>query len=117
MKEIKVNARLRIMPGKMDEFKKLGHACVEMVKQKDKGTLQYDWFYNEGKSECIVREHYVNSEAALEHISNVGELLGGLVAISEISLEVYGSPSQTLLDALQGFDVLYYEYGVGLATI
>jgi len=117
MKELKVNARLRIQPGKIDEFKKLADACVEMVKLKDKGTIQYDWFYNEGKSECIVRECYVNSEAALEHISNVGELLGGLLAISEISLEVYGSPSQTLLNALEGFDVTYYEYGVGLATI
>lgn len=114
MTDIQVNARLSIKPGKMNEFKKLAQDCVEMVKQKDKGTTQYDWFYNESKSECIVRERYVNSDAVLEHMANVGNLLGGLVELSTISLDLYGNPSQNLRNALEGFDVTYYEFGVGL---
>lgn len=98
----------------MDQFKNLAYACVEMVKNNDKGTTQYDWFYNESNSECIVRERYVDSEAVLDHMTNVGQLLGGLVDLSTISLELYGNPSDHLKQALEGFDVTYYEFGVGL---
>lgn len=114
MKDIQVSARLKINPGKMAEFKKVANSCVEMVKQKDKGTIQYDWFYNQSKSECIVRERYVDSDAVLEHMANVGKLLGELVELSTISLDLYGNPSKNLKDALVGFDVTYFEFGVGL---
>ncbi len=114
MKDIQVNARLKINPGKMEEFKKVANSCLEKVKLKDRGTIQYDWFYNESKSECIVRERYVDSDAVLEHMANVGELLGGLVALSTISLDLYGNPSEGLKNALDGFDVTYYDFGIGL---
>ena len=114
MKDIQVNARLKINPGKMEEFKKVANSCVEMVKQKDKGTIQYDWFYNHSKSECVVRERYVDSDAVLAHMANVGELLGGLVGLSTISLDLYGNPSENLKNALEGFDVTYYDFGIGL---
>ena len=114
MKDIQVSARLKIHPGKMEAFKKVANACVEMVKQKDKGTIQYDWFYNQRNSECIVRERYVDSDAVLKHMANVGELLGGLVELSTISLDLYGTPSENLKNALEGFDVTYYEFGHGL---
>ncbi len=114
MNDIQVNARLIIKPGKTNEFKKLAHDCVEVVRQKDKGTTQYDWFYNESKSECIVRESYIDSEAALEHMANVGHLLGGIVELSTISFDLYGSPSENLRNALEAFDVTYYDFGVGL---
>jgi len=114
MNDIQVNARLKIKPGKIDEFKNIGHNCIERVKQKDKGTTQYDWFYNEAKSECIVKERYIDSGAVLDHMANVGDLLGELVALSNISLEIYGSPSNNLKNALEGFDVTYYDFGEGL---
>ena len=114
MNDIQVSARLKIKPGKMEDFKKLANSCVEVVKQKDKGTLQYDWFYNDQKSECIVKERYVDSEAGLDHMANVGELLGGLVELSTISLEIYGSPSDDIKNALDGWDVTYFDFWVGL---
>lgn len=114
MNDIQVNARLKIKPGKMEQFKKLANSCVDEVRQKDKGTIQYDWFYNDQKSECVVRERYVDSEAVLDHMTNVGELLGGLVELSTISLDIYGSPSSELKNALDGWDVTYYDFGVGL---
>lgn len=114
MKDIQVSARLIIKPEKMQEFKKLARSCVEMVKQKDSGTTQYDWFYNEQESACVVRERYVDSAAVLEHMANVGDLLGGLFELSDISLDLYGSPSENLKNALEGFDVTYYDFGVGL---
>lgn len=114
MNDIQVSARLKIKLGKMEDFKKLANSCVEVVKQKDKGTIQYDWFYNDQKSECIVIERYVKSKAGLDHVANVGELLGRLVELSTISLEIYGSPSDDLKNALDGWDVTYFDFGIGL---
>lgn len=114
MNDIQVSAKLKIKPGRLEEFKKIASSCVKEVKRKDKGTIQYDWFYNDQKSECVVKERYVDSDAVLDHMANVGGLLGGLVELSTITLEIYGSPSAKLKKALEGWDVTYYKFGVGL---
>jgi len=41
--EIAVIARLKIRPGKLDEFKELAAEGLALVKEKDRGTLQYEW--------------------------------------------------------------------------
>lgn len=76
--------------------------------------MQYDWFYNDAKSVCVVRERYVDSDAALEHMANVGDLLGGLIELCTLSLDVYGNPSEELKSALEGFDVTYFYFEQGL---
>ena len=114
MSQILVRATLDIQPGKMDELKKVAAACIERVQEKDTGTLQYDWFYNDEKNQCIVIERYNDSDALLEHVANVGELLGAIAALSSIGLEIYGDASPTLRNAVAGFGPTFYEYGAGL---
>ena len=46
MEEIKVIARFKIYDGKLEEFKNWVTDCVESVRQKDLGTLKYDWYFN-----------------------------------------------------------------------
>jgi len=99
MNDIQVTARFAIHSGKIVEFKQLAEDCLTSVRDKDTGTLQYDWFFNADQSECVVRERYSSSEAVLEHMGNLGDLLGSLLAISDFTLEVYGDPSPELLEA------------------
>ena len=66
-------------------------ACMKSVKEKDTGTLQYDWFLDADQTECVVREHYKDSDAAMEHMGNLGDLLGALLSVCDMSLEVYGN--------------------------
>ena len=114
MNELQVTARLRIHDGKLDEFKNVAKACLEGVREKDKGTLQYDWFFNEGQTECVVRERYVDSNAALEHMGNLGETLGALLGLVDLSLEICGTPSDELVQATEGIDIKYYSFFQGL---
>jgi quinol monooxygenase YgiN len=80
MSEIQVTARLRIHDGKLEEFKDVAEKCMESVRTKDTGTLQYDWFFNADHTECVVRETYRDSEAVLEHMANLGgELMEALL--------------------------------------
>ena len=114
MKEIQITGRLRIYEGKLNEFKTIAEACLLITREKDTGTLQYDWFLNEDQTECVVHERYKDSDAVLHHLANLGETLGALVGVSDMSAEVYGTPSAELMNAAEGMDVAFYSYYQGL---
>jgi len=99
MSQLQVTARLTIHAGKLAEFKEVAAKCMESVRTKDSGTLQYDWFFSADETECVVHETYRDSEAVLEHIGNLGETMGALLSVSDMDLEVYGSPSKELAEA------------------
>jgi predicted nuclease with RNAse H fold len=42
MQEIKGIARVKFLPGKLAEWKRLTEQAMEIVRTKDTGTLQYD---------------------------------------------------------------------------
>ena len=74
MSELQGIARFRIHDGKLDEFKRLSAQAMEIVATKDPGTLQYDIYFNDDESECIVLERFKDSEALIEHAANLSEL-------------------------------------------
>jgi quinol monooxygenase YgiN len=47
---------------------------MEIVLRKDTGTLQYDTYFNADQSDCVIVERYRNSEAAMEHATNLAEI-------------------------------------------
>lgn len=108
MNKIQVIARAAIHEGKLDEFKALAAECMRTVCEKDTGTLQYDWFLNDAQTECVVQEAYKDSEAVLEHIANLGPTMGALLATSDCTFEVFGSPSPKLLEAAAGLSLKVY---------
>jgi hypothetical protein len=55
--------RFKFHEGKLEEFKRLSAQCMEIVRAKDTGTLQYDTYFNDDQSECIVLERFRDSEA------------------------------------------------------
>jgi len=58
MNEIQGIARLKIYDGKLEEFKRLQSQCMQVVRTKDTGTLQYELYFNEDQTECLVLERY-----------------------------------------------------------
>ena len=54
MKEIKGSARVKFLPGKLEEWKRLTERAMEIVRTKDRGTLQYEIFFNENETEAVV---------------------------------------------------------------
>jgi quinol monooxygenase YgiN len=106
--EMKGFARLRIHPGKLQEFKHLQAQCMAVVRAKDTGTLQYEAFFNDDSSECIIYERYRDSEALLEHITNLGALMTAIFQVCSASGEILGTPSAQLRKALEGSPVAIY---------
>jgi quinol monooxygenase YgiN len=109
MDAIQVTARLTIHEGKLEEFKELAAQCMRSVRERDSGTLQYDWFFNHTHTECVVRETYKDSGAVLEHIANLGATLGAILGVCDLALEIYGSPSADLVKAAAGLAPKIYS--------
>jgi hypothetical protein len=55
-----------------------------------------------------VYERYLDSDALLEHVANLGDLMGAMMALTSISGEVLGTPSPKLKKMLEWAEVLVY---------
>lgn len=96
MNELQGIARIQFHPGKLEEFKRLTAQCMEIVRTKDTGTLQYDVYLNDDQSECIVLELYRDSEALIGHAEHLGDLNAAILATGSVSGALLGEPSAEL---------------------
>jgi quinol monooxygenase YgiN len=105
MSELHGIARFKFHEGKLEEFKRLSAQCMEIVRIKDTGTLQYDIYLNDDQSEAIVYERYRDSEALIEHTAHLGDVGEAILATGSVSGELLGEPSAELRAALAGSPV------------
>ena len=103
----------KITPDNLDEFKRLAGEALN-VAAGEPGVLQYDWFFNADETACVVRETYESSDAVLAHLGRVGDLLGPVVELGGgLEIEMFGSPSAQLVQALGPFNPTCYPYYQG----
>ena len=100
MDEIKGIARVKFLPGKVEEWKRLSEEAMEIVRTRDTGTLQYEIFFNEDETEAIVFERYRDADAALEHFSNISHLMAPILATASVTGEVLGTPNAKMKQQL-----------------
>ncbi len=94
--------------GKLEEFKAGFQEFIEKTSTEE-GCLYYDFSVSDDLVFC--REAYVNGDAALAHLENVGENLGEALAISDlIRLEVHGAAAELdkMRDALKDLPVQWF---------
>ncbi len=109
MNEIQGIARLKIHAGKLEEFKRVAAQCVQVVRTKDTGTLQYEVYFNPDQTECLVLERYRDLTALLEHHRNIGALMGALLETCAQSAEVCATATPELVKALDGSPVRIFS--------
>ena len=94
--ELQAIVRFRFHDGDVDEFKRLSAQCMEIVRAQDCGTLQYDTFFNDDETECIVIERFRDSDALIQHSENLAHLMDAIIATGSVSGELLGAPSTEL---------------------
>ena len=78
----------KVKPGQMVAFKKLCEQFIEKTKT-EQGCLYYGFAFDGDMAVC--REGYVDGDAALTHLKNVGPLIQESLIISElVRLEITG---------------------------
>lgn len=100
MNEIKGIARVKFHPGQVEEWKRLSRQAMQIVRTKDRGTLQYEIFFNEDESEAVVFERYRDADAAIEHFSHISHLMGPILATATVTGEVLGTPNARMKEQL-----------------
>jgi quinol monooxygenase YgiN len=106
MSELLGIARFRFHEGKREEYLRLSARAREIVRTKDSGTLQYDMYLNDDQSEVMIIERYRDSDAAMEHAANLGDLFEAVLAtVSVVHGELLGEPSAELRAKLAGSEV------------
>jgi hypothetical protein len=100
--ELQGIGRFEFHEGELEDFKRLAARCMEIVRAKDTGTLQYDIYFNDDQSECIVLERYRDSDALIEHAVHLGELGQAILATGWISGQLLGEPSAELKAMMAG---------------
>jgi len=89
-------ARFKIHKGKLEVFKRLSAQAMEIARTKDTGTLQYEIYINEEKSEAVVIERYKDSAALMEHLANNSDVAREIFLTGSVSGELLGEPSPEL---------------------
>lgn len=122
MNKLHVSARMKIRKGKLEGFKQQAAEIIRQTKEKDSGTLQYDWFLNSDQTECEIREVYESSEALAEHKHNLRKALGRLFEefAYDHNVVVYGDLSPQLLEGarimMPDVEIKVYSFLQGLES-
>ena len=105
MGELQAIVRFTFHADKVREFKRLTAECLEIVRSKDEGTLQYDTYFNDDESESIVLERFRDSDALILHAQNMAPLMESIMATGTVSGELLGDLSDELRAQMAGSPV------------
>jgi hypothetical protein len=85
---------------------------MRLAREKDTGTLAYDWYLSKDGTECEVREAYVDADALVDHGFHVREARDILFAeyAYDHRMAFYGEPSPRLVGLVDkiGVNVTYF---------
>ena len=118
MGNLEMSAHMKVRAGCLDGFKKQAAECIRITKEKDTGTLRYDWFLSRDGTECEVREAYTGPDGLIEHNTHILEARTKLFRdfADGHFMTVYGEPTQQLLDLFSKHKVgfKWFEFLQGL---
>jgi quinol monooxygenase YgiN len=107
MSRFEVRAQLKVREGKLDGFKEQAAEMMRVTKDRDTGTLAYDWFLSADGTECEVHEAYVDADALVDHAFHVREARDALFAefAYDHRMTLFGVPSPRLAELVERIGV------------
>jgi quinol monooxygenase YgiN len=109
---IRTTATMTVDPKDLDEVVGIFGTFIKDVKEKDPGTLTYQYFVDDGDPVKIyVFEEYADSKAHLDHFANIDmQAVGRLLELVKLDEpHYYGTPSADELELLKGFGNVHYH--------
>ena len=108
-------AWFRFAEGRAEEFERLSRQCLDIVRTQDMGTLEYDVYLSQDRSEAIVVERYQDSAALLVHLANIGEeLMTAVASTGTVRGVLLGTPSDQIVASLEGGPVRIFAPAMSL---
>lgn len=101
---IGVKATHSVIAEKVDDFKQLASEMIDVVQTSEPGYLSYQWYLSEDERTCTIVGVLEDSEAVLNHLANIGEMIGPLSEVAPATgIELYGDLSDELRQAVAPF--------------
>lgn len=101
-------SKVTIPSDQRDAYLEKVKALVEQSEAEEPKTLGIEWYLND-ENEIIVIDSYLDSEAFLEHVANVGELASAMTDIApSTELLIFGSPSTAVSQMLSSMGARFY---------
>ena len=97
---LQVIARMKVRPDQLEGFTTQAAEILRLAHEKDTQTLRYDWFLNQGETECEVHEAYLSEQGLIEHNQHVVAARDAWFRdfAFDHRMSVYGEISQQLSD-------------------
>ena len=112
MSRFEARAHLKVRAGQLEGFKRQAAEMMRVTREKDTGTLAYDWFLSPDGTECEVHEAYVDADALVEHALNVRDARAVMFAefAYDHKMAFYGDPSPRLAELVNkiGVDATWF---------
>jgi len=107
MNKFEARAHLKVRDGQLEGFKRQAAEMMRVTREKDTGTLAYDWFLSKDGTECEVHEAYVDADALVEHALNVRDARAVMFAefAYDHKMTFYGDPSPRLAELVSKIGV------------
>ena len=91
-----------VRPGKLDELKTVITELVEFVESNESRPIVYSVYLNEGGTLMTVIQVHPDSASMEFHMKAAGPIFAKFVELIRLSrMDIYGSPSQELLEQLR----------------
>ena len=113
---VSIHPYFKVQEGKLEEFKALLPEFVAKTSSEE-GCLYYHFTINDDVVFC--REAYVDGDAALAHLDNVGQLLEQALGIAELQrLELHGGEAELakLREPLGGLNPQWFVFQDGVGS-
>jgi len=100
--------QLSVKDGQLSAAKALMQEMVESTMQEP-GAQSYEWYISPDGAVCHTHESFIDSAATMEHLGTFGEkfMARFMDCFQPTGFHVYGSPSDEVRAALDGFGVQY----------
>lgn len=99
MTTIRVNATFpKVSSADLAAFRHAAATALE-VARSEPGVLQYEWFFDDTESVCVVQETYQDVQALLAHAAALGETLTTLSQLGGgCEIAMFGDPPSGLIE-------------------
>ena len=111
---LEIYSKFQIEPGQLDEFKSRAAAVLEVVRDKDPGTIRYDWFYDDANLQCLAMDSYRDADAMFAHMENGKTLQARLLEIAATDTEFLGMLPERAFAAVAKYQPRIWTFHDGL---
>src|SRR5215472_434203 len=120
MNRLELSARCKVREGQVDGFKDLAVELIRQTREKDTGTLRFDWFLSRDQTECEIREEYLDAQSFMEHKANTAQVTQELFSqfADDHRVSIFGDPPAMLVERVEqspmGRTVKWFRFLRGL---